>query len=238
MSQRPMSVLVVDDNADLADNLGELLELGGADVTVTYSAEAALDVLERRAFGLVVTDMRMPGMSGLDLLRRVREAQPGVSVLIVTAYAQDAQLDQARAAGALDILAKPVDLERFNELCERALALAAPVLVVDDDDHLRPNIVEMLLQLPGVVPFAARSVEQARRIEASVPVRAAVLDLKLPGESGAELGKQLGKRGSAVPAIVYISGYVDELSQVEASARVLQKPFDSSQLLTFLREAL
>lgn len=115
------TVLVVDDNRDLAENLGEVLELAGGRVSVAYDAETAIARLKAERFDLVVSDMRMPGLTGLDLLRYIQQAGLSSFVVVVTAYSQDSLLEEARDAGATDILLKPVDLRRLRDLFHACL---------------------------------------------------------------------------------------------------------------------
>ncbi|HFE45641.1 MAG TPA: response regulator, partial [Nannocystis exedens] len=79
-------VLIVDDNHDLADNLAELLEQEGYAVATAYSGEKALVLAETDVFDTVLTDVRMPGISGVDLVKRLRGLNPETSFLLMTAY--------------------------------------------------------------------------------------------------------------------------------------------------------
>lgn len=108
------TVLIVDDNAELAQNLGEVLELDGVRVRLAHSGEEAMRVLEADEFQGVVTDVRMPGCDGVALLRYVKHRKPQVPVVIITAYAHERTLEDAVRAGASTVLAKPLDIDRFR----------------------------------------------------------------------------------------------------------------------------
>lgn len=114
-------VLLVDDNVAHAENLQEILEDEGIDADVAENVDAAIEMLHQRDYGLVVTDMRMPGRNGLELVRHLRDAQPTVPVVCMTAYSADKTLEDALSAGAQTWLSKPVDVDRFVSLAQSAV---------------------------------------------------------------------------------------------------------------------
>lgn len=116
---RVPSILIVDDNVDLAEDLKEVLEEEGVVVHLASDGFQALKLLEQFELKMVVTDMRMPGMDGVGLIREIRQRYPGMPVVLITAYSQDQQLAEARANGVLAVLSKPLDLQRLCELVER-----------------------------------------------------------------------------------------------------------------------
>lgn len=102
------TVLVVDDEPDMLDNVARILRRGGAYACLTAgSARDALALVERDRPDLILTDLRMPGMDGLALLRAVKRLSPPIPVVIFTAYASEATAQEALAAGAAAFLAKP-----------------------------------------------------------------------------------------------------------------------------------
>jgi CheY-like chemotaxis protein len=108
---RKRAVLVVDDNVALAENIGEILCEEGFDAQVANSGTEALDRLTSGTFDLVITDMRMPGMDGLEVLRAIKRQWPVLPVVVVTAFSREQRIHDALADGAVDVLPKPVDLD-------------------------------------------------------------------------------------------------------------------------------
>jgi len=104
-----ISVLIVDDNQDLAENIAEILGLRGLTAVIATSAEEAMPKALPTGPGLLVTDFRLPGMSGAELVRQVRARRPDVRAVVISAYTDDGTVAAARDAGA-DFLPKPVDL--------------------------------------------------------------------------------------------------------------------------------
>lgn len=125
------SYLIVDDNVAFAENLAEILS-AEAEAVVADSGAAGLSALRRRRFDALLCDMRLPRMSGAELLQRVRRLDPGLPALVVTAYTEDEELAAARREGVLEVLPKPVPLPRLLELLRRARRDALVVLALDD----------------------------------------------------------------------------------------------------------
>jgi DNA-binding NtrC family response regulator len=114
------SVLIVDDERTLARAVKTFLAESGYEAEVAGDAESALGMLERLRPDVVFTDVRLPGMSGIDLLRRIREFDPAVPVIIMTAHGTIEGAVEAVKLGAFDYLKKPVDLEELKLLADRA----------------------------------------------------------------------------------------------------------------------
>ncbi|MEO8601656.1 MAG: response regulator [bacterium] len=115
-------VLVVDDNRDMADGIAMLLEEAALEPRVAYSAERALRLLEAEEFQLVLSDMRMPAMGGLDLLKSIRGRWPLTKVVLLTAYGTIDSAIEAMKSGACDYLSKPIDNDALVDVVKRAIA--------------------------------------------------------------------------------------------------------------------
>lgn len=109
------NVLVVDDNQDLAENIAEILMLHGFAATIAGSAEEALPKALPDGPNLLVTDYRLPGMTGAELVRRIRAKRASVRAVVISAYTDDGTVKAAREAGA-EFLSKPVDLGALSNL--------------------------------------------------------------------------------------------------------------------------
>ena len=114
------TVLIVDDEHTLARSAQAFLTDHGFEAEVAGSAENALQLLESLQPDVVFADVRLPGMSGLDLLKRIREFDPVIPVIVVTAYGSIEGAVEAMKLGAFDYVKKPVDLEELKLLADRA----------------------------------------------------------------------------------------------------------------------
>jgi DNA-binding NtrC family response regulator len=115
------SILVVDDEKNQREILETILSSEGYDVTTASSGEAAMKFVESRRFDLVLTDLKMTGMSGLDLLKELTNYDKSIIVILLTAHGSvDSAVDALRL-GAFDYLQKPYDSEKLLETVSRAL---------------------------------------------------------------------------------------------------------------------
>jgi len=115
-------VHVIDDDADVRQSLAFLLSTAGLAVRVHDSATSFLQVLPEVHDGCVVTDIRMPGMDGLQLQRRLAELKPGLPVIVITGHGDVALAVDAMKAGAIDFIEKPFDDETLLTAIRAALA--------------------------------------------------------------------------------------------------------------------
>ena len=114
-------ILVVDDEEAIRSGLEEILSEEGYGTLTAPSAEEALKVLQERMVDVVCTDVRMPGMTGLQLLERVRADHPEVEVIVITGYASVSSAVEAVKLGAHDYLSKPFDLDEVRLTVQRAV---------------------------------------------------------------------------------------------------------------------
>jgi DNA-binding NtrC family response regulator len=121
MSNIPTKIMVVDDEVNIREALAALLEEDGYEVAASASAEEAMERLGREPFDIVISDLRMEGRSGLDLLQSLRETSPATEVIILTAYGTVEGAVEAMKLGAYDYISKPIDRRRLSLLIDKAL---------------------------------------------------------------------------------------------------------------------
>jgi DNA-binding response OmpR family regulator len=115
-------ILVVDDEEDILGLLSELLQRWGFEADTVTNGREALERFRGRDFDLVLTDLKMPDMDGLELLRRIREENPRVPVLMLTGFPTVDSAVQAIQEGAYDYLIKPINPEELRFRIQKALA--------------------------------------------------------------------------------------------------------------------
>jgi len=179
---REARILLVDDEISLLTIMKRALSESGRDVTAVETAEQALAVLEKEDFDLVISDLKLPGKSGIDLMREVTEKGSAADFVIVTAYATTNSAISALKLGAEDYLIKPFDIEELRIVVKRIL----------DNRQMREEVTvlkrELLQDLDdGGIVGRSRNMEQIRRMIQRVgPSDLSVL---ITGESGT--GKEL-----------------------------------------------
>ncbi len=179
------TVLVVDDETNMQRVMRMILEGAGHEVTVADSAEAALPSLQNPNLDVILTDLRMPGMGGEELVRRSRRERPDVPVIIVTAHGTIASAVNSVRDGAADYLTKPFEPEQLEIAVLNAIKLRD---ILRENESLRAAVSQSLSgrQLVGNGPAARKLLEEIRRV---APYKTGVL---ISGESGT--GKELVAR--------------------------------------------
>jgi CheY-like chemotaxis protein len=105
--------LVVDDDRMLARTLAEILELSGWNVTQANSGTEAVNAAARQTFDVVLMDVKMPGMDGVDAFKAMKATHPEIRVILMTAYATEDRLGEAHREGVMRVLSKPVDVQKL-----------------------------------------------------------------------------------------------------------------------------
>jgi CheY-like chemotaxis protein len=132
-------ILVVDDEPRVAFFLSKALEHADRDydVSIAHSGEEALEIISRSSIDLLITDLRMPGISGLELMRWVRSSSPKTRTILITAYGNDQVETEAHRLEAYRYITKPFSLDAFTQVAQEALrdmAVSQPGLVVLSDE--------------------------------------------------------------------------------------------------------
>jgi two-component system, NtrC family, response regulator len=185
MSAPAARIVLLDDEARLVEILAMVLRREGYEVHGFTDPMAALSALEAREFDLLVTDLKMPGADGLEVLRRARKTSPELPVILITAHATVPTAVAALREGAFDYVQKPFDNEELRALVKRALEVTR---LARENRYLRAEL-RTRYSLDAVVAESAgmrEALELARRAAAS---RSTVL---VTGESGT--GKELVAR--------------------------------------------
>lgn len=232
-------ILIVDDHVDLAENLAEILDGAGYQTVVAPSAEAALERVQAGDIAAVITDYRLPGRSGAQLVAELRNRGFQLPVVVMSAFTDDETIQRARAAGAAEVLAKPVPLDRLMDLVAEMSNGAPPVLLVDDNRELVENLAEAL-RARGHRAAICSTVAEALALT-DVPT-AAVLDYRLPDGTGVDVARRLRERNPQV-RLLFMSSFVPELEarfggELGQSTSCLDKPVDLERLLAWVAEGM
>lgn len=238
MSKSAPTILVVDDEADTCANLSDILSELGYQVDVAYDGLSALELVKKKNYDVALLDLKMPGMDGLELYRRIKQLQAGTVAIVVTAYASSSTANEALAAGAWQILPKPVELPRLLSLVDQAVG--QPLLLVVDDDHdLCASLWDLLRDRGYRVSLAHDPQEAAARMHQS-NFQVVLIDMKLPHGSGHEVFRAV-RSANPNARTVLITGMRNEMEQLveatlaEGADAACYKPFDIPVLLETLQ---
>jgi DNA-binding response OmpR family regulator len=231
--QRP-AVLVVDDEIDTCQNLADILCDLDYEVDTALNGQAALDLVRTRTYDVALLDLKMPGMDGVTLYRRIRKISPSTVAIIVTAYASDRTTRDALAAGASEVLAKPVDVAALLPLVDE-VAHQPLVLLVDDDEALCESLWDVLHERKLRVAIAHSEQDALKSLDQQ-SYQVVLVDLKLPEGDGRNILRLL-REGHPDIRTVMMTGHPEEFGEFISSAQgfgadaVCCKPFDLGSLL-------
>jgi DNA-binding NtrC family response regulator len=237
MTQNPSRILVVDDEVDTCRNLSDILSDLGYKVDIAHDGLSALDLVQKNAYDVALLDLRMPGMDGLELFHCIRQLRASTVGIIVTAYPGTDTAERAVAAGAWQVLAKPVDFSRLLNLVEEAVGQPL-VLIVDDDSDLCKSLRDVLCDR-GYRVCEAHDEGKAAALLRGTAFRVVLIDMKLPTGDGAKVYRLVREVNPQARTVV-ITGHRGEMEKrveqvlEQGADAVCYKPFDVGQLLATL----
>jgi DNA-binding NtrC family response regulator len=179
------AILVVDDEAVIREGMRRILEADGYVVETSASGYMALETVQEKSFDLVITDLKMPGMDGLEVLKAIKVLQPEIPVIIITGYSTVDTAVEAMKNGAFDYIAKPFTAEQISGKVRNAIAQKTVLL---DNIYLKREILEH----HGFDMFVGESPEMQKVYNRIIQVAPTDSTVLISGESGT--GKELVAR--------------------------------------------
>ncbi|HMK33527.1 MAG TPA: sigma-54 dependent transcriptional regulator [Desulfomonilaceae bacterium] len=160
MHLRKSRILIVDDEEDICDLLFRFLEKEGFTPMIAHSGEAALEMIRLGMPDLIISDVRMPGMDGFELLNRTREMNSHIPVIIITAWSGIDGAVQALKNGAYDYMAKPLNIRELVSKIRKALSVAVIATPSEEPPAMQSEPVARLQALMGPSEYVARIVSE------------------------------------------------------------------------------
>ena len=120
-----MKIMLVDDDEWIRDSLALFFEAEGCNLLTFETAEEGMEAVKQQAYDIVISDYKLPGMDGLEFLRRVKEKQPNTFEILITAYANYEILKEAKMMGVQDIIPKPFTSEDVETSLARVIVNSA-----------------------------------------------------------------------------------------------------------------
>lgn len=215
-------LLMVDDEEEFLDATAAALRRRGFEVRTTPSGEEALLLAAAEPPDVVLLDVKMPGLDGTEVFRRLQDRHPGLPTVLLTGHGSVGQAFDMAKEGVFDYIAKPCGLDELAEKLRRAClagrrggATARPgaedaahrveVLLVDDETELLESL-KPVLERRGMRVRTADGGEKALAMLATDPVEVVVLDVKMPGLDGVEVLKRIKAERPAVE-VVLLTGH-------------------------------
>jgi CheY-like chemotaxis protein len=233
-----LRILIVDDDHRMTRTLADILSLSGHEAQEAWSGPDALEKARTLNFDCVLTDIKMPGMDGVELHRKLRAAQPGLPVVLMSAYASDELIHMGLDEGVVGVFEKPLDI---NHLLGFFTSLAKNrIIVIVDNDPVFCQTLDDILKVRGfkVMQITDPHVDVEQMTSGAQVV---LLDLKLNGVSGVDVLKGIRRNCPTLPVIL-VTGHREEMSNLIQGAvdidafTCLYKPLEIPQPLQILAE--
>ena len=144
MIKIPTNILLVDDEEDFVEMLSMRLEEAGEKVTPAYDGKMCLEILEKKTIDVVILDIKMPGMDGIQTLRKIKMTYPLVEVILLTGHGTTETAIEGMKLGAFDYLLKPADFDELTTILAGAKKKKA-----EQDERIRKAEARQLLRRGG-----------------------------------------------------------------------------------------
>jgi DNA-binding NtrC family response regulator len=233
-----LTILVVDDNEDLLDTFSMILKRRGFCVETADNGTSAVNKFREHNFDVILMDIVMPEMNGVEAFRKIRELDPEASVILMTAYSEEELIQIAKEEGARKVINKPIRIDQLIELIQEA-ANDQPILIVDDDADICQTLTKVL-KSQGYQVLTAFSGEEAIQIAREKTCQIAFIDVKLPKIDGLETLLRLKDINPGILPIM-MTGFRNEFKEALDKAReasvitCLYKPFDPAKAADLVR---
>jgi two-component system response regulator HydG len=227
-------VLVVDDEPSVLLTLAANLELEGFEVETAETGARALEVVAARELDLVFSDIRMPGLSGIDLFRQVKRLRPELPMILNTAFFSESEVRAAVREGVFAVLPKPIDIDQVSALLRRAAGRPL-VLVVEE----AASVVSRLAA-SGVRAQAASDGPTALAAVRSGSVDVCVVELAPDGPTGVDVVEELRRQDPSLSVVVFSGAARSDLfgrAVTLGAFACLEAPVDVGHLIEVISRA-
>jgi two-component system, NtrC family, response regulator HydG len=234
-------ILLVDDNEAFLDSTKDVLEDEGYEIFTAKNGEDAIRMVGERPFEVILMDIKMPGLSGVETFIEIKKINPVVKVIMVTAYSVESLIRKALKEGAYAVLKKPLNMSMLLKEIDIIIKSknGGSILLADDDKAFCDNL-ESILNEENYKVIPAYDGEEAVKTAGAYPFDILLIDMKLPILNGLEVYRRIKKIKPNTVAII-ITGYAEEMDMLikqmlrENAYTYLAKPLDMKKLLGLLK---
>ena len=250
-----MKILIVDDEYTILESLKEYMTMRGYQVVLASRGDEALTVAQQEKPQAMLLDIRLPGLSGMEVLRKVRAMDPAMKVVMITALNDTNLRKEALEAGAVGFAFKPLDVQALERIISTAVGQPPPlapksplkashvtVLVVDDEPEICVSLRYYMVGIGYKVLTAPNGAEALKHLREAHPrPDVMVLDLSMPQVGGFGVLDEMRKMGLKIPVVVLTGVDKDvarQASELMDVHRYLQKPVPLPAIERTIREVL
>ncbi|MCG6553701.1 MAG: response regulator [Candidatus Magnetominusculus sp. LBB02] len=242
-------VLLVDDDDLTRDQLSKFIQKDRFQVTEASNGRTALEMFRAERPDIVIVDLKMPDMDGLQLTAKIKSLSPDTDVIMITGYGETDTAVMALREGVLDYLKKPIDLDALSSSLgrarERVVArqdnLVQPVILLVDDEELPRKRLARVMAKEGWMVIEAENGQEAVKTFNLAKIDLVITDITMPVMTGLVALHKMRQISTDFEAIVF-TGYGDEESAIQAlrdgAINFIKKPVDIDQLILSVEKAL
>ncbi len=244
-----ITVLIIEDDPIARKQMANIIKKEHFDVLIAENGNEGLEIFKSQPTDIVITDLKMPGINGMEVVETVKNLYPKTQVLITTAYGETETVITAIRNGVLDYLKKPLDINTLIMTMGRAreeimkyknVALFPTLLLADDESSTRERLANVFKKEKWEV-LQAGDGKEALKIFNDNKIDAVLLDIKMPGMNGLEALHEMRKVSQDFVSIV-LTGYGDESSAIRAmrdgAFNFLKKPIDLDKMILTVEKGL
>lgn len=231
-------LLLVDDDDAVRVTLAANLELEGFEIVEADSGESALACIANSAADVVLSDVRMGGMNGVEMLVAMRRDYPDLPIILTTAFSSEDLLREAYLSGAFTVLPKPFTLDRAVTALQRAVR--RPGVLIVDDVTSAPEVLAAALQRGGLMTRVAHDGQRALQEVRSGNYDVVVIDLQMPDVDGVTLAAQLRASAPSISIIAFSEYAAPEVVKRVSNVAIhayMRKPIDPVELIEAIAHA-
>lgn len=242
-------VLLIEDEELTRNLLKKVLKKEGYDVIVADNGKNGLDLFNLEKPDIVVTDIKMPGLDGKEVLYRIKRLDPSTEVILITGHGDLDTVIHALREGALDYIKKPINFDqlllslgRAKEKITKARNIIPKtnLLIIEDDQNTREKLAQ-IFRKEGFETLTGADGEEGINIFMQNKVDILLVDVKMPKKNGLEVLHEVRKYSDDCEVIM-LTGYSDEEAAVQAmrdgAINFIRKPLDIEQLIVAVQKAI
>jgi DNA-binding NtrC family response regulator len=235
-----MKILVVDDDPRIVKTTCDILKIKGHEPVAAYSGEEGVEKVRSDPPDCVLMDIKMPGINGVEALKQMKQIAPALPVVLVSAYATDDLLEEAKRVGAYAILSKPLNFPMILSFLS-LLRKEESILVVDDDPGFCKTLKDILTLRGFQVETESKPQSVMGHLDDNYKLAVVLLDLKLGEVNGVDVLKEIQAKYPGKP-VVLVTGYREEMANSIEKARkigaytCLYKPLEMDGLFQVIEE--
>ena len=233
-------ILVVDDNIDYCEGIIDFLEMEGFDAKAVHDGFKALETIEKEEFDMVLMDVRMPGMDGVETFQKLKKISPSTPTILMTAFAVESRIKEALRSGVFGAFQKPVDNERLICSIKKSLHSGAVIMIADDDKELCSYLLDRFAD-KGYRGIVVRNQETAVLMASEKKFDFIILNANKKDINGVETYQKIRDFRPEVNIIIITDNkketenLIDKTSKKDVCA-IFEKPLDIDTLIEAIQK--